>query len=1336
MSLLPKAKAVSVYLEVPGRQGQDDENKTPTGSGSETSSLRPSESSSTLVGSLKQSKVKSEEPEYYDIELDDLPIHLAGTYSTDNLVRPPSSCSTLKLPEYLPAPATLDEKGNSAEDNCPVPDYKSVSLRWPFIVFLLVLIAGMFAFLEYQIHDLPPPRYSMIQLDQPEPRARIPVASPDPNPDPRPVEEDYPKPPAMTYTKCGWEPPSWTLQSFEDPACDGFTCEEWPELCNGNRSEIVCMRTLMMEYIYTFTTDDPSWCPCDLFDGFEEWGNGGNIMEREIFPDSPDPGCVSVMFAIQSFNHYKTTELATKTIVTLDGPEYHSLVSGVETYTTPPLPIKGYWPYPSVREEDGSLMFPMVTRTAGRETKDAFGRNVQPQESGLFPDKFYSRMYMGEDWAPAGCWLENVWHSDHLVGKELPDRCSDLNPEYETVWWALPLTRPGVTKSSQAMFTMTTTTSSSESPVRKPKGGSPEVRTTTSAQPTCTACASSSTVGRDYEDAPEETGTPSAPSASNSAGEGVQSTTTTTTSDAAEPINTNRDEEESELPVVVVGTSSSSSQASNQDATPVSQTQSKSPSATAFEQSMQPSPSITPPPRSHSHSDPPLLPIFPVQVSVPPNSNSTADPDRRPSPRPRPQGPIAPGQFSKLYNLRSEVSYLMASVIPVLLATLLSIPVQVFTSSLCRTFPFRALNRARDGGGAPAKDTVLLPLSGGGNGNPFEPLLIAWRFVIRYRDPLPFMSVVLGLLAGVILVPVSSEVIRLEFTANCQGANNFPGGGGEGSDGTTFVDHLLAAGNGPNARLCAFGVRKEGVLIRVAEGILIALAVLVLLTGLMLSRWKSGVGSEPWSIAGMATLLSSERSGELSGLLRTLPNRSYHSRSETATGVGEKDQLKKEMSDMDTKMEQLFEGKRFKLGCYNAGRGNDPREKEYGLQVITPPPEPLQDDNSSIKLTTNDPPTRTSSTSSSTTSSVWAVLKRALACENLELALRIIALVFTTGLLTLILYYECTIAPDTAFERFMNSQSFGVRILFTAFGTVITTYWSYYFAYVSEPQIHHQLAASSRSPSFPSTMAQIVTEKAVPESTPRTRGQPANTSILLTPPFNIFTGIYRSFPASKIFSRFRNPNNSEDYPAPKDQTLTFHISLATLLAKFTPILLSNIPFSNAVTWKIHEACTWLSVAFLSYMVLVLAVSLVLPYKDSIITWIKRLWWSRLGRETTIEERKRQIPYLPLKVDTIAGHMYYLCHSEKIVRDFEGMVEMPTKERDKMVCRMGRRYFFGEVQISSCSHCLGPDGQELQGKRKPSLAWDSARDTSVCTCKDVNLGNGKDKNRTVIGVGFC
>ena len=49
---------------------------------------------------------------------------------------------------------------------------------------------------------------------------------------------------------------------------------------------------------------------------------------------------------------------------------------------------------------------------------------------------------------------------------------------------------------------------------------------------------------------------------------------------------------------------------------------------------------------------------------------------------------------------------------------------------------------------------------------------------------------------------------------------------------------------------------------------------------------------------------------------------------------------------------------------------------------------------------------------------------------------------FVAGLETLVIYYNQT-GGDTGFERWMDSQSFGVAFLFTAFGVLIKMYWTH-----------------------------------------------------------------------------------------------------------------------------------------------------------------------------------------------------------------------------------------------------------------------------------------------------
>lgn len=86
----------------------------------------------------------------------------------------------------------------------------------------------------------------------------------------------------------------------------------------------------------------------------------------------------------------------------------------------------------------------------------------------------------------------------------------------------------------------------------------------------------------------------------------------------------------------------------------------------------------------------------------------------------------------------------------------------------------------------------------------------------------------------------------------------------------------------------------------------------------------------------------------------------------------------------------------------------------------------------------------------------------------------------------------------------------------------------------------------------------------------------------------------------------------------------------------------------------------MSVAFLSYMALVLLMSLVQPALRVL-----------MHNHTDLT--------LPAKVDTIAGCMYYLCESG-MLKDFEGLsVVARCKERDRLVGEMNKLYVFGKVR---------------------------------------------------------
>lgn len=90
----------------------------------------------------------------------------------------------------------------------------------------------------------------------------------------------------------------------------------------------------------------------------------------------------------------------------------------------------------------------------------------------------------------------------------------------------------------------------------------------------------------------------------------------------------------------------------------------------------------------------------------------------------------------------------------------------------------------------------------------------------------------------------------------------------------------------------------------------------------------------------------------------------------------------------------------------------------------------------------------------------------------------------------------------------------------------------------------------------------------------------------------------------------------------------------------------------------------------------------------IILGVSLVWFNR---------RKNQV-YMPAKPDTIVGCIYYLCES-RMMKDFEGLISMDAKARDKIVNEMDRRYVFGDltgdvarVRRVGVEYCLSAEEQ--------------------------------------------
>ncbi|KAM7223553.1 hypothetical protein V8F06_001027 [Rhypophila decipiens] len=1342
------------------------ERKAPV-NGSAFSSPRPLESSTGW----------REHESEFDMELETLTIPGSATYSTDHLIPRPTPSISESLDHNRDQHSNDQARHQQESKTRPKVteridvgslNYKPTTLRWPFSVLLLSVMAGLFAFLEYQAQHLLPTNYTLLQVSHPtafasfgasgdnqankassgmsrhdttlQTVATAPQLEPAsitrwnraklaPDPDPRPPEQSYPKPFTPFDAYCGWAAPRWTVETY--------TTYSTPCVSQLEPDNVACFDgeiiVYLMEIIETFITNDPSWCPCriilEILSEGDRWNMGPGLPAHSALLDwdTADSGCKSAMLAIASLNEYKILWSAQKTsTIHTRGAAFASWSStGVAYPQTPPLAsdvgFAPLWMY-ATTDAKGNVLIPLVSRAAGIDPQDVFGNDVQSTETALFPER-WRPMEWRSTLAGWPIWVDNpCWSSQPCT---LTPEVTDLSA---TVWWTFPLSMPGRVASStgsgssQPSASTTTTTATGIAPTGSKSPDSSQLKpsatialppsrtsssmttTTSSAQTsrenhassesllhsTPSQAPASSTRGSSKPGSvSQHSSLPEPKSTSNSQHSPFSTESLLQSTSSQAPASTTRrpskpgsvSQHSSSLPELVSmstlqkSPSSSdpegASQRSRSPPEPETALQHSRPSLEPESASSSPSlspeshmthdasrephtsnsilamgshltslrsqPSLTntasrtsagissasPPPSAitrRSSSSPHSQKAQPTDKKMSGQNNQTSEdasfphpgrpshveqqeqvsnnntknivtstyrnqnpsignfsstptsdtPMTTPTPSPSlpvpvPKGPIPPGTQSLFFNLSSESAYLMVSVVPVLLATLLLVLLQVMTNAINSIMPFRALVHPE---GALPEDSLLLSR----NPSIFSSPLIAARFWGRFKDPLPLLGGLLSLLATV-LVTLSSEVVRLVLTTDCGG------------------DHRSSV------RVCAFGLRKSN-LLRAAEGLLGCIAVLVIVVAVLMWRCKAtGLADDPWSIEGMAGMVGNGDGG-LVGLLRGAKGKTVRE------GI-----------------ERSLQGRRFRLGM---------TEGRYGIEVV---PTSTRD-NVPIKQRTQDPPTRKALDVRKRKTG----LLRRLGAVDWGLVLRVSALLFTLGLLILILYYETTVGVDTGFERFMNSQTVGVRILFAVFGILINGFWNWYFAATFESQIHSLLAK---------------------------RPRPAKESILLAPPSNVFVGLFRS-------TRYI-----------KEDHLSFHIALATFFAKFTPILLSNIPFSNAVTWKIHEACTWIAVGLLLHMVLVLtAATVFVPLWEGISARrrVYRLYYAR----SKVKE------LMPLGTDTVVGCMYYV-YDSSMVGDFEGLSVMGRREKVMLVVGIEKLYWFGKRKVAFASNVRG--GQE-------------------------------------------
>lgn len=355
-----------------------------------------------------------------------------------------------------------------------------------------------------------------------------------------------------------------------------------------------------------------------------------------------------------------------------------------------------------------------------------------------------------------------------------------------------------------------------------------------------------------------------------------------------------------------------------------------------------------------------------------------------------PTGVPVPQEVETVYYL-SRGQYFIGYFLPPIASGLLSIPIRMIDFSAKQYQPWHELTRP---GGGSARGSLCLRTDG------IYGILSSVR-LLAGGQALVFLTTLLTLCSA-ILVPLSAEAVALKLAGSC-----------------TETDF----------RGCAMMLGVFLAPARIVMGLLVFMVLLILMILVTLRRWRSGVTSDPWSIASIASL---SMSSDVRALLRSLP-----------TGLQGRIRHKQLIN--------ILEGKTFKLGYFSNSDG----APEYGIMVAQGA-EPVS---RSTSGSTFFKPSRYSE-------SVVGVNKTQtehhLPFLMLSYTSRVGFLLLLSGVMAVVGYYY---SPNSSpsFDRFMDTQSFGVRALFTLLGVGITFFWSSLGAQASQLSAHTICSRKARS---------------------------------------------------------------------------------------------------------------------------------------------------------------------------------------------------------------------------------------------------------------------------------
>ncbi|RYP47636.1 hypothetical protein DL768_006334 [Monosporascus sp. mg162] len=357
--------------------------------------------------------------------------------------------------------------------------------------------------------------------------------------------------------------------------------------------------------------------------------------------------------------------------------------------------------------------------------------------------------------------------------------------------------------------------------------------------------------------------------------------------------------------------------------------------------------------------------------------------------------------------------YFIGMFLPTILAMAISIPIRILDVNVKLLQPWHELAKP---GGASGRRSLCLETGG------WWGLINAVRWVFGGQVLIVLTTSLV--LASALLVPLSAEAIAFDLQGTC------------------------VKGSG-NAKGCVYVV---SVFREAAAGTLALLALMAMMVFTILFylvKWQSGVGANPWSICGIASLSLNEDVRKL-----------FPSHADGGAAAKAPDEL----------MTSILKDRFFTLGYFKNSEGG----LEYGIMlqendVVEPYLERVRDENT--------PPLDETHWYNGQT---HTGKKHHQPFFMLKYSGRVLLLMLLCGILALILYYNNT-GGDTGFEHFMMSESFGVRFLFSGVGFIIILCWSAFFNSVAVLSPYHLLARAPQS---------------------------AGRSILLAPPTNAFSGLW------------------------------------------------------------------------------------------------------------------------------------------------------------------------------------------------------------------------------------